>query len=99
MPNFAVLNEESVINIIVADSKEIAEELMGKSCVEATSIKAQVGGTYSNENFILPKPFPSWILDENYDWQAPVAYPVIDPEDVKYYSWNEDNLEWVIVTE
>jgi hypothetical protein len=95
MPNFAILDGELVSNIIVADSKEIAEELTGKTCVEATTVKAQVGGKYVDENFIEPKPFPSWILDENYDWQPPVAYP----QDNVTYFWNEDNLEWVIDTE
>ena len=95
MPNFAVLDGESVVNVIVADSKDIAEELTGKNCVEATTVKAQVGGKYSEGNFIEPKPYPSWILDENYDWQPPVAYP----SDGALYTWNEDNLEWVIITE
>jgi hypothetical protein len=97
MPNFAVLDGESVINIIVADSKEIAESLTGKDCVEATSVKAQVGGTYSEGNFIEPKPYPSWVLDENYEWNPPVAPPVPDLENPKFYEWNENSLEWILI--
>ena len=34
MANFAVINGDIVENIIVADTKEIAEEATGKTCVE-----------------------------------------------------------------
>jgi hypothetical protein len=40
--------------------------------------------------FVTPQPFPSWSLDENHDWQAPVA----KPDDGIVYFWNETNLEW-----
>ena len=41
--------------------------------------------------FIAPKPFDSWILDEETcRWQAPVDYPA----DGKLYLWNESNKEW-----
>lgn len=40
--------------------------------------------------FIAPRPFNSWQLDENYDWQAPTPYP----EDGNIYTWNEDTLSW-----
>ncbi len=49
-----------------------------------------VGYTYDpiNEAFIAPKPFPSWSLDENYQWQAPIAKPAGS------YVWNEDAQSW-----
>ena len=36
MANFAVINGGKVSNIIVADTKEIAEEVTGVDCVEYT---------------------------------------------------------------
>lgn len=36
MANFAVINSGKVSNIIVADTKEIAEEVTGQLCVEYT---------------------------------------------------------------
>jgi hypothetical protein len=39
-------------------------------------------------------PFPSWLLDDNYDWQAPTPYPTDD----KWYEWDEDLLTWVEIT-
>ena len=46
-----------------------------------------------NDVFITPKPFPSWTLDSNYDWQAPVAYPA-DPNIPPFYYWDETDQEW-----
>ena len=39
--------------------------------------------------FITPQPYPSWSLDANYDWQAPIAKPE------GFYYWDEDLGEWV----
>ncbi len=38
-------------------------------------------------------PFPSWSLDANFDWQAPVPMPT----DGKQYMWDEATLSWVEV--
>lgn len=44
----------------------------------------------TNDVFIEPSPFPSWILDENWDWQPPTPYP----NDGLYYQWDEETLSW-----
>lgn len=56
---------------------------------------AGIGWAYSFEGdvFVTPQPYPSWSLDENYDWQPPIAYPA----DEKGYSWDESNQVWVEV--
>ena len=53
---------------------------------------AGVGFTYDDVNdiFVAPQPFPSWSLDENHDWQAPIA----KPEDDNLYTWNEETQTW-----
>ena len=44
--------------------------------------------------FIPPKPFDSWILDEEVcRWEPPVAYPS-DVAEGSFYVWNEDILNW-----
>jgi len=55
---------------------------------------AGIGFTFNEtaDVFIAPKPFVSWSLDANYDWQAPIAYPA----DGKQYSWDESNQVWVL---
>jgi hypothetical protein len=63
---------------------------------------AGIGYTYdsSKDKFIKVKPYSSWSLDSNDDWQAPVTYPSITTYDSsgteKYYgiSWDEDNTRW-----
>jgi hypothetical protein len=57
---------------------------------------AGIGYTYdeTRDAFIPPKPFNSWILNEDTClWNAPVAYP----QDDNKYSWNEQTLSWDIV--
>ena len=54
---------------------------------------AGIGYTYdeTNDVFIAPKPYDSWVLDETkWIWKAPVDMP----DDNKYYDWNEDTTSW-----
>ena len=95
MANFAVLDGENVINTILADSKEIAEELTGKTCIEFTTEPAEAGGTYVDEVFIQRKPYPSWVLNTNNTWEAPVAYPEFDSENPVSYTWDESTTSWI----
>ena len=58
---------------------------------------AGIGFTYDEERdaFIPPKPFESWVLDEDTClWGAPVPMP----EDGDY-TWNEGTLSWDPVSE
>jgi hypothetical protein len=55
---------------------------------------AGVGYTYDSgrDAFILPKPFNSWVLNENTcQWEAPTPMPT----DGKKYSWDEATTSWV----
>jgi hypothetical protein len=54
---------------------------------------AGTGFTYdeTRDAFIPPKPYNSWILNEETClWEAPVAMP----NDGNTYSWNEQTLSW-----
>lgn len=56
---------------------------------------AGIGYTYDYQldAFIPPKPYQSWILnDQTIDWEAPVPYPT----DGKNYFWDESTLSWVL---
>jgi hypothetical protein len=62
---------------------------------------AGIGYTYDTQRdaFIPPKPYESWLLNEDTCcWEPPVALP----EDVgtgdppKFYTWDEANTAWVI---
>lgn len=56
---------------------------------------AGIGFTYDpvKDVFVSPKPYPSWTLDDNSDWQAPTP----KPEDNNIYRWDESTLSWVLV--
>lgn len=58
---------------------------------------AGIGYTYdaTNDVFIAPKPFDSWIINEDtWVWEAPVAMP----DDGKVYAWDEATTNWKEVT-
>lgn len=45
---------------------------------------------------MLPKPYESWIFDENIcNWVAPISYP----EDGNLYQWDEETTNWVLISE
>ena len=57
---------------------------------------ASIGYTYDEDRdaFIAPKPFNSWVLNEETClWEAPIAMP----QDGNMYTWNESTLTWDIV--
>jgi len=60
---------------------------------------AGIGFTYdaSKNKFIDPKPYSSWSLDSNDDWQAPVPYPTVTEinSNAVYIPWDEDNQKWL----
>ena len=60
---------------------------------------AGIGYSYdsSKDKFITPQPYPSWSLDANDDWQAPVTYPSVTEISGLgvITSWDEPNLQWL----
>jgi hypothetical protein len=53
---------------------------------------AGIGFSYDavNDVFIAPQPYPSWSLDESFDWQPPTPMPTQGKWD-----WDEATLSWV----
>jgi len=53
---------------------------------------AGIGFTYDavNDVFIAPQPYPSWSLDQNFDWQPPTPRP-----EEGLWRWDEDSLSWL----
>ena len=52
---------------------------------------AGIGFWYNSDAdvFVAPQPYPSWTLDSNFDWEAPIERP----NDLCY--WDEDTLSWI----
>jgi hypothetical protein len=65
---------------------------------------AGIGYTYDEDRdaFIPPKPFPSWVLNEDTcRWEAPIPEPELTQEQIdnnNYYIWNETNQTWELIT-
>jgi hypothetical protein len=66
---------------------------------------AGIGYSYNAEldAFIAPKPFASWVLnEETADWVSPVGpAPSLTEAEVtarSYYTWDEENGEWDLTT-
>ena len=61
---------------------------------------ATIGGTYDStkDKFIAIQNYPSWTLNDNDDWEAPVPFPIenlhIDGNYSIYVEWDEENLRW-----
>lgn len=96
-----VHNNELLENGVESESKGIAfcQSLFGGNWKQTSyngNIRknyAGIGFTYdtARDAFIPPKPYASWVLDEDTcRWQAPVQYPTDD----KRYNWNESTLSW-----
>ena len=62
---------------------------------------AGIGHTYDEDRdaFIAPKPYNSWILnEETCRWESPIPMPTEQLEENHYYSWNESIINWEIKT-
>jgi hypothetical protein len=53
---------------------------------------AAIGFFYDslNDVFISPKPYPSWLLNENFDWVSPIP----QPDEGLDWVWDEELGEW-----
>ena len=101
-----IANQELLDNGIESETKgiEFCSNLLGgtwKQTSYSGNIRknyAGIGYTYDEtlDAFIAPKPFNSWVLDEDKaQWKAPVDMPT----DNKKYTWDEATTSWKEVTE
>ena len=102
MSHFAEIDSNGIVKrVIVAEQDFINSGVVGDSFNWVqTSYNgnfrknyASKGYTYdkTKDAFIPPKPFASWLLDDDTcQWKAPSVYP----NDSKMYQWDEDSTEW-----
>ena len=99
-------NDNKVIRVLVGDSNDpngdegyqwLIDNLGGtwiKTSYNHNFRKqyAGIGFTYDaiNDLFIALQPYPSWSLDQNFDWQAPTPKP-----EEGFWYWDEDSLSWL----
>jgi len=57
MARFAVIQNQTVSNIIIAENKKIAEEATNAICIDCTDLEnVGIGITWDGINFIFPAP-------------------------------------------
>lgn len=113
--NNIVLRVVVVDNKDTSDATGVEKEYIGAAFLERilggtwkqTSYNANfrknyagIGYTFDTQRdaFIPPKPYNSWILNEtNCTWDAPVPRP--DDESSGRYVWDENVVNWVLMTE
>jgi len=97
-----VADQEHIDKIKVVSEAVEAQEAVYDTWIETKmdgSVRknyAGVGYHYdeAKDAFIPPKPFNSWVLnDDTCQWEAPVDYP----SDGKDYRWDENTTNWVEV--
>ena len=104
MAHFAKINNNIVTEVIVAEkdfinSGKVGDEFLWVQTSYNGNFRknyAGIGYTYDEDRdaFIAPKPYASWILnEETCQWEAPSAMP----DDGERYVWNESTTTWDIV--
>jgi hypothetical protein len=104
MSHFAKVEKNIVTKVIVAepDFFDTFVDTSPGEWIETSydgSIRknyAGIGYSYDKvrDAFIPPKPYPSWILNEDTClWDAPVDMP----DDDNKYTWNEETTNWDLI--
>jgi len=92
MIKYAKINSDNIVEqVIICDELNI-NLFSGNYIKESTeTLEANVGDTWDSENnkFVSPKPFDSWVLDENFSWSAPVLQTVPNSY------WDEGAGSWI----
>jgi len=89
MPNFAVHNGSTILNVIVADTAAHAEELTGLAAFE-TSGQPWIDWIFVDGEWLPPRILPSWVWDGD-DWVPPIPRPTEGGP----WRWDEDTVSWV----
>lgn len=59
MPNYLVIEDDVIINVIVADTAEVAAEVTGKEVIESTSSEPWLNWTRSGDTWTAPVEEPT----------------------------------------
>jgi hypothetical protein len=108
MAHWAEIDENNIVlRVLVGSNSEPDEGEAFMNSLGGTWVKtsyngnirknyAGIGHHYDpvNDWFYAPQPYPSWVLDENAQWQPPVPYPT----DGLMYTWDEETTDWKAIT-
>ena len=90
MAEYAILDGNKVVNVIVASSKEVAAQFTEMTIIEIENGVPGMAWTLEQDGWRHPSPYFSWIWNGS-DWEAPVPMPTLGGY---LYSWNEDSKNW-----
>ncbi len=102
------INDSDIEDLIFPESEPIGQQFIQNIGLDGlwrqTSYNnnfrcryAGIGYTYdqTNDIFIPPKPYQSWVLSKiNCNWEPPIPYP----NDDKNYAWDEETNEWILIS-
>ena len=104
MAYYAFIDDQNIVTQVIVGVDDLVEgsdpevwyaNFHGQVCKKTgDNIRKQYAGIgYKYDAvadvFIAPKPYSSWVLDNNFDWQAPTPRP----GEGDWY-WDENNLMW-----
>lgn len=101
------INKEDIFNHLYKSIPDSIEDRWIETSIEGTKRVRYAGIGYSYNEvldaFIPPKPFASWILnEETANWESPVGpAPTLTEAEIgagSFYLWDEENGEWQSIT-
>ena len=91
MSNYAVLENNVVVNIIIAEDDWIATQPNSESYIQYDETdNCSIGGDYIDGYFYYPQPYASWTRNLG-EWLPPVPAPIEGK-----YEWHEETQSWVV---
>ena len=71
--NFAIIENNQIINVVVCDSLESAKSLFGDNVVDITNQDVSYGDIWSenHQKFIRKAPADFYVLDDSGNWFIP----------------------------
>lgn len=111
--NVIVINNDIINNLDFPESESVGQDFITELGLDGvwkqTSYNGNFRANYAGighlydeikDVFIHPKPFESWLLDEDtYQWYAPTQMPIVeDNPSQNHYVWNESLQDWQLVS-
>lgn len=101
MAHFAKIDSNNIVTEIIVSEKDfintgnVGDEFLWIQTSYNNNFRKQfagIGMTYDKvkDKFISIKPYPSWVLNADDNWESSVAHPDV----TRNYLWNESTTSW-----
>ena len=107
MAHFAKIENNIVKNVIVVKNEDAPTEEAGQAFIASLGFAGEwvqtsynknfrgnyagIGMSWNGSVFYGPSPYPSWLLDNNGQWNAPTPMPEGN------FRWDEPTVQWVLI--